>query len=195
MLPNPPTAKEDPRVTRTRTLMVEAFMALLAEKNFQALTVQAITERAGVNRATFYSHFPDKYALLNYSIRQAFMQEIGKRTLDACHYSEANLRVLMLVVCEFVSTANGHCATPDAQFEALVETQVKYQLQELLQKWLEQVPLAVDPTTAATAVSWAIYGLAMQWGRERSKKKLSAEKFVDRTLPLVAANLAVAQVA
>jgi len=193
MLSKPPNEKEDPRVTRTRSLILEAFMELLPEKGFQSLTVQNITERAGVNRATFYAHFPDKYALLDFSIQQTFRQEIEKRTLNACHYSEENLRALIVAVCEFVSNAHSHCSSPESQFESLIETQVKNQLQELLQKWLEQVGSEVDPKTAATAASWAIYGLVLQWSRDKSKKRPSAETFAEQTLPLITSNLRVAQ--
>jgi AcrR family transcriptional regulator len=56
------------RVKRTRSLLEQAFMGVVAEKGFQAASVQDITEKAGVNRATFYKHFNDKYALLNHSI-------------------------------------------------------------------------------------------------------------------------------
>lgn len=192
MLSNRLPDKEDPRVTRTRALIVQAFMELLPDRGFQSLTVQAITERASINRATFYAHFPDKYALLDFSIRQAFRQEIEKRTLDACHYSADNLRALILVVCDFVSKAHAQCASSDGRFESLVETQVKRHLQELLQAWLEEAGSAVDPQTAATAASWAIYGLVIQWSHETSKQKPSAEQFATQTLPLIVANLTVA---
>ena len=63
--------KVDPRVKRTRQSLEQAFVDLLHEKGFQAITVQDITQRAGLNRATFYAHFPDKYALLDYSRRSS----------------------------------------------------------------------------------------------------------------------------
>ena len=186
--------KEDPRVTRTRNLILGAFMELLTEKGFQSLTVQDITEKAGINRATFYKkHFTDKYALLNYSIQQLFRQEIEKRMLDACHYSDENLKALIIMVCEFVSNANSHCTPAQPQFESLVETQVKNQLLGLLQVWLEKEESDIDSKTAATAASWAIYGLVLQWTHDKNKKKPSAEKFADQVLPLIAVNLRLAQ--
>lgn len=51
----------------------------------------------------------------------------------------------------------------------------------------------LSPRFSATAASWAIYGLAMQWNRDKSKKKPSAEQFAEQILPLIAVNLAVAQ--
>lgn len=180
---------EDPRVTRTRALIVDAFADLLEEGGFRGLTVQAVTERAGINRATFYAHFPDKYGLLDYSIREAFHREIEKRMLDACHYSQENLRALILALCGFVEGAHSHCGTLDAQFESLVEAEVKRGLQELLETWLAGSGSEVDPRTAATAASWAIYGLVAQWSHSQRATRPSAEAFADRTLPLIAANL------
>jgi AcrR family transcriptional regulator len=185
--------KEDPRVTRTRNLILGAFMELLPEKGFQSVSVQDITEKAGINRATFYAHFPDKYALVDYSISQMFRQELEKRTLDACHYSDENLKALIVMVSEFVSNANEHCKPANPQFESLVETQVKNKLQGLLQVWLEKEDSHIDSKTAATAASWAIYGLVLQWSRDKNKKKPSPEKFADQVLPLIAVNLRLAQ--
>ncbi len=179
--------KLDPRVKRTRLLLEQAFISLIEEKGFQAVTVQDITERAGVNRATFYAHFADKYALLDYRIRQGFLEEIDKRMLSACHLTADNLRNLIVAVCEFTRAINAHCKPAQAQFESLVETQVKGVMHELLMKWLEQVPLSVAPDMAATASSWAIYGLALQWSH--MKQPPPVEEFAAEVLPLVAANL------
>lgn len=184
---------EDPRVTRTRNLILNAYLELLREKGFQNLTVQDIAERAGINRVTFYSHFADKYALLDFSIRELFRQEIEKRGFNACHYSVVNLRMLIVAVCEFVSNAHSNCPASESHFKALIETQVKNQLQELLQMWLEQVDSVADLKTAATAASWSIYGLALQWNHDKSKKKPSAEQFTDQILPLIMVILGDAQ--
>src|SRR5512140_2583573 len=179
--------KLDPRIKRTRALLEDAFMLLLEERGFQAVTVQDITERAGVNRATFYAHFADKYALLDHSIQQGFAQEVDKRMLNACHLTLDNLRNLIVAVCEYTRLINSNCKPAQAQFESLVETQVKAVMHALLLKWLEQVPLTVAPETAATAASWAIYGLALQWSKARQPEPV--EQFASQVLPLVAANL------
>jgi AcrR family transcriptional regulator len=185
--------KLDPRVKRTRNLILTAFDELLPEKGFRSLTVQDIADKAEINRATFYAHFDDKYDLLDQSIRQTFRQELEKRTLNACHYTDENLRMLIVAVCEFVSHAHTHCTTAQPQFEALVETQVKKQLQELLQMWLEKEEPDVDANTAATAASWAIYGLVLQWNRAKGAERLSTEQFAAQVFPLIAANLQEAQ--
>lgn len=54
----------DLRVRRTRKLLREALMSLVGEKGYESVTVAEIAERAMVNRATFYSHYQEKYDLL-----------------------------------------------------------------------------------------------------------------------------------
>lgn len=190
---NFPEEKLDPRVKRTRQLLEQSFLEVVTEKGFQAATVQDITEKAGVNRATFYAHFPDKYALLDYSIRQGFRQELEKRMLNVCSFSTNNLRALIVAVCEFIANAGSHCSPPSPQFEQVMETQVKLQIQELLHKWLEKVESDVDSKITSTAASWAIYGLADQWAHDKNKKRLNAENYADQVLPLIAGNLRLMQ--
>ena len=115
MLSNPrEEEKLDPRVKRTRNLILSSFESLLAEKGFESISVQDVTDKAEINRATFYAHFTDKYDLLDKSIAQMFRQEIEKRTLNACHYTPDNLRNLILAGCEFISGMHSECAQPHA---------------------------------------------------------------------------------
>jgi AcrR family transcriptional regulator len=55
---------QDLRVTRTRTLVKDAFVKLMEEKEFQNITINDIADKAMINRSTFYLHFTDKYDLL-----------------------------------------------------------------------------------------------------------------------------------
>ncbi len=64
MTPND-SQNEDLRVQRTNKLILEALLELTAQKGFSALTVSDITKYAGINRATFYRHYQDKFDLLN----------------------------------------------------------------------------------------------------------------------------------
>jgi AcrR family transcriptional regulator len=64
--------KTDPRVIRTRQMLREALIALILEKGFDDLTIQDITDRAGLRRATFYLHYKDKEALLFATLADTF---------------------------------------------------------------------------------------------------------------------------
>jgi AcrR family transcriptional regulator len=54
----------DRRVQRTRALLRDALMSLIAEKGYRAITVQNIIDRANLGRSTFYAHYQDKEDLL-----------------------------------------------------------------------------------------------------------------------------------
>lgn len=56
--------KTDPRVLRTRRWLRNALIELITEKGYEQVLVQDITERAELNRATFYLHYGDKDELL-----------------------------------------------------------------------------------------------------------------------------------
>jgi AcrR family transcriptional regulator len=52
--------KHDRRSQRTRHLLSAAFVALMREKGYSAITVSDLIERANIGRSTFYSHYRDK---------------------------------------------------------------------------------------------------------------------------------------
>src|SRR5580698_8675572 len=115
----------DPRVTRTKNLIRDALKALLLEKNFESISVQDIAERATVNRATFYAHFQDKFALLDVVIRDAL-----RHYLSEDDPKEADVRSLLSAVGKSVFgfvTAHGGCKVDRAfepQFERAMEAEL-----------------------------------------------------------------------
>lgn len=56
--------KIDRRTARTQAALRKALLELIAEKDYDAITVEEITARADLGRATFYLHFRDKDELL-----------------------------------------------------------------------------------------------------------------------------------
>lgn len=67
--------REDKRVRRTRQALAEALIALTIEKGYEAVTIQEITERAGVGYRTFFRHYSDKDALLG-NVLQGTVSEL-----------------------------------------------------------------------------------------------------------------------
>jgi AcrR family transcriptional regulator len=177
----------DPRVKRTQSFIMDAFMALLEEKGFKSITVKEITQRAGVNRATFYAHYQDKFDLLNASLRAIFEAKLEQSALNGCHYSRENLKALLMTVGLFIEDTSAHCKTVDSQFELIIEKQVRKQIYDLLEMWLEKVGGDMDVKSIAVAASWTIYGLEEHWSQDPDRDSL--EVYVDQILPLVTANL------
>ncbi|SIS04054.1 transcriptional regulator, TetR family [Peribacillus simplex] len=70
--------KVDPRVQRTQNLLRDALIELIDEKEYEKITIQDITTRAVVNRATFYRHYLDKDDLLSKSIDTVLKNMFGE---------------------------------------------------------------------------------------------------------------------
>lgn len=64
--------KLDRRVRRTRRLLGEALVALITEKEYESISITDITERADLNRATFYLHYGSKEELLVDMLEERF---------------------------------------------------------------------------------------------------------------------------
>ena len=58
-----PGCRIDPRIRRTRHLLQQALEKLLETKDFESISVQDITEAAGVPKGSFYNHFKSKQSL------------------------------------------------------------------------------------------------------------------------------------
>ena len=171
--------KLDPRVRRTRQMLFQAFQSLLAEKTFDLITVLDISERSTLNRATFYDHFPDKFALLESMIGERFGALVAARMVQGDGTCESALRLLILAACDFLAEISSGCQKNQRQFEPMVESQVKEGMREALILALHNHGTE-NPELKATMVSWAITGAALQWSRER---KTSADQLADSILP------------
>lgn len=60
----PARSAVDPRIERTRSVVVDATATLLAREGFERITIDAIAEQSGVARSTIYRHWPDRADLL-----------------------------------------------------------------------------------------------------------------------------------
>jgi len=75
----------DRRVQKTRKLLQDALIELVAQKTYESVSIREILETANVGRSTFYSHFQDKDQLLH-SILDRLDELFGqheKQFLDA----------------------------------------------------------------------------------------------------------------
>ncbi|MBE6041968.1 MAG: TetR/AcrR family transcriptional regulator, partial [Clostridiales bacterium] len=57
--------KQDSRFITSEKRIKEAFFGLLSRKSIDEIRTQEIIASAGINKSTFYSHYKDKYDLLD----------------------------------------------------------------------------------------------------------------------------------
>lgn len=58
-------ARVDPRITRSRRVVLEAAVAVLAEAGYGAFTIDAVARRSGVARSTIYRLWPGRAELID----------------------------------------------------------------------------------------------------------------------------------
>lgn len=79
--------RSESKFKNTADKMDAALIALLENKDFSAITIQEICQKAGVNRSTFYAHYSNTYDLLKET-----HQNLIKNFLDECVFdSPVNL--------------------------------------------------------------------------------------------------------
>jgi AcrR family transcriptional regulator len=184
----------DPRVRRTRKLLLQAFTDLQKEKSISSISVQDIAERATVNRATFYAHFEDKYALMYAWIREEFRQVLAGKLSAPTALTAGSLHVVVRAVFDFLGGFYSSCKRSDRQLEPMFETAMQQELRLLLLAWLKGAAHSSHPRsgasleTTAEVLSWAIFGPAVHWSRgDRSR---SAEEMSHEVLAVVVSGLA-----
>ena len=66
----------DLRVIKTKKIIKESFMQLIEEKGYSKVSISEITERAMINRNTFYLHYCDKEDLVDKILEENFKNYI-----------------------------------------------------------------------------------------------------------------------
>ncbi|MBN9392948.1 MAG: TetR/AcrR family transcriptional regulator [Chloroflexi bacterium] len=169
-----PARSEDRRIRRTRQALQSAFKEVVREKGFTATTVQDITERANVNRGTFYIHFADKYALTSSIIRQNFHAQLQSHLPPNPGWNKFSLECLVRFVLLHFESKYHHRPPMLNVPTPLFEQTVREELDTLLLCWLKQSyssrPGQPKETLErlAQVVVWSILGSAVQWGQEET---------------------------
>jgi AcrR family transcriptional regulator len=164
--------KPDPRVVRTRQQLREALVSLIEEKGFDALTVRDITDRAELNRATFYLHYHDKQDLLEKSLRDAIdelMTDLGASTDEQRQLiSDESPRPIQAVFEHVARHAHFYRVMLSAAGVPAFSAGVRDYMAEVTVRWLSalqpqprhsRVPLEI----VASSLSWSLLGVLIWW--------------------------------
>jgi len=180
----------DPRIRRTRQMLQQALGKLLETKEFENISVQDITEAATVNRATFYDHYPDKFALLECMVAGRFDELLAERGVCFDGSCSSALNAIVLSVCDYLAGTPGMACERQRQMEPHFESAVIAVVRKMILDGLKRHPSKnpVSPEMIATTVSWAIYGAAQEWVRTPNRPR--SEEIVETVVTLVAPILA-----
>ena len=157
----PETGTTDPRILRSRRMLMESLERLLKKKEFEDISVQEIADDATLNRATFYLHYPDKNALLQAMTESRFRALIGRRaiTFTDCHGA---LRAIALGVCDYLAESTG---CPSQMARVPLESSIIPVVEGMFKEGvaLHGTAPGVDAELLATTAAWAVFGAARRW--------------------------------
>jgi len=156
-----PTDATDPRILRSRRMLMEAVATLLSKKQFDDISIQEIADEATLNRATFYLHFPDKSALLQAMTDLRFRDLMERRGISFTNCNGA-LRAVALGVCDYLAETT---SCPGQLARMPLEGSIIPVVEGMFKEGLANHAMAADIDTAllATTAAWAVFGAARRW--------------------------------
>src|SRR5579863_10267466 len=175
------TETTDPRILRSRRMLMDSLAKLLMKKEFYDISVQEIADEATLNRATFYLHYPDKDALLQAMTESRFRDLIERRSITFTDCNGA-LRAIALGVCDYLVESTG-CPTQLARvaLEGSIIPVVEGMFKEGLA--LHGITPGVDAALLATTAAWAVFGAARRWFQ--TPNRIPAEEMAARIEAMV----------
>lgn len=178
----------DPRVIRTKKLIQDALMTLVQEKDFEEITVKDISEQATINRATFYAHYVDKFALLDEMIAEAFDSCVDDRILPSQGLTETTGRELVLLVYEYQVAFFEKFLIDTKSIAGRVENIIKSKLEKIVVSLINNQNTGdndknVDQKILAALISGAIYNSSLVFFKNGNQHDL--ERFLGEVLAFV----------
>lgn len=161
----------DPRIRRTRKMLQDALAKLLKEKDFEKISIGDIAEESTLNRATFYDHYPDKFALLSCLVAAQFQELIAERNIrfDGCNGAIKNTA---MGVCYYLEKTIRPGTSGDRHASSPMETAIVPVIRRMILEGFQHHPPRPEVSTAlvSSMLAWAIYGAAREWAQSDERK-------------------------
>jgi len=151
----------DPRILRSRRMLMDSLVRLLTKKEFEDISVQEIADEATLNRATFYLHYPDKAALLQAMTDVRFRELLSRRNISPADCDGA-LRAIALGVCDYLVEST---SCPGQLAKISLEGSIIPVVEGMFKEGLVRHGTApgVDAALLAATAAWAVFGAARRW--------------------------------
>ncbi|HSB84912.1 MAG TPA: TetR/AcrR family transcriptional regulator [Ilumatobacteraceae bacterium] len=199
-MPDAPTAanggvEQDPRVERSRRVILEAVLAELGDVGYGAMTIEGVAARAGVGKSTIYRHWPGKLELVEDAFRTV------KAEVAVPQQGSIRDRVISILeqVADLVADSTYSACMPALieaaerdptvhDFHCRFSTERRAVLVSLLRKAVESGELAAgtDPEILADALVGPILMRRLMLGLPITREM--ATDLVDQLLPVAASS-------
>jgi AcrR family transcriptional regulator len=160
--------KTDPRIIRTRQLLRSSLIELITEKNYSAITIQDITDRATLNRATFYLHYRDKNELLSDVLNELLTSASPLPALDGQPITEYALNSITSLFNQFATKSKFYRAMLSGENIPTFNSLVQQYIQEVGLKWIaalqpDETMITANPEVVTHYLGSAFLGVVTWW--------------------------------
>jgi AcrR family transcriptional regulator len=165
----------DTRKDRTKLVLRDAMIELLSEKSFDQISTTELVKRAKISRSSFYTHYQDKYDMI-----EAYQRRLFETIQYVFEKNNGQVRDTLLETFEFLQKNQIYAVL-------LSENGSKEIQQFMLQKLKDLLQTSIFPQNdrhaslgklgeiyATTYYSNAIFGLTQSWLR-RNQNESPAE--------------------
>lgn len=178
----------------TKIAIMNSFLKLLNEKNFEKITVKNIVEDCGVNRKTFYYYFEDIYDL----VEQIFENEI--KNLSQSITDEMSVEDTVDLFCDVIEdnkriVTHSFFMAGEVEMRRLFYNVLCPAFENSLNRIIKDTPVTDDDKeTLVRMITFSVVGSAVVWisngfdpeEKERLKKVCV---LIQSSLPMMVAEL------
>ncbi|MCH4568631.1 TetR/AcrR family transcriptional regulator [Bacillus sp. ES1-5] len=162
--------EEDVRIYKTKKNISEALIILLNEKDFNQITIKDICSRSLISKSTFYSHFVDKYDLMEKIVNKYavfFKNEVKLRFKSG---NQGNVAQVLEMIMDQISANKTEIATllnvhvPFADLRVELETILYQTCLSYLNEKLSDSSASIDylaqlyTANAMVHINWTLKG-------------------------------------
>ena len=165
----------DNRKDRTKFLLKEAMIRLLAQKPFDQISTTELVKTAGISRSGFYIHYQDKYDMI-----EAYQTQLFSTIAYVFEKNDGDLHATLLETYQFLDHNQIYASLLSENGSKEIHQFILQKLKQLL----ESAILPTDPQHrdfgklgkiyATTYYANAIFGTTQAWIR-RNKKETPAQ--------------------
>lgn len=172
----------DMRITRTREAIRSAFIDMICEMDYEQITIKELTERAGINRKTFYLHYDSLDDLLGEMQNEMSRRFMGRiKDLKPPYDMDKITRAFYLSMEE--SGKFGERLACSGNYHYINRRMVNAIMRDT---WKEENAKAKDPylqNIVMAYVSQSTLAIYRQWIAD--KKRIPLDDIIQTTITLV----------
>ena len=174
--------KTDARIRYTQGVLKQALLSFLQEKPINKITVKEVCERAELNRATFYAHYSDCFALLG-SIENEL---IGAFEQSLRYVNSFDVTALIEAIYEMIDQNREACRALilGNTSSTILKRMIALAKKDSIAYWRKELPMAGDAELEMmyTHLSNGLMHVVVEGYDQYSKKEII--RFVSRVVKI-----------